>query len=275
MTINTWLVEATSSLKKAGIETARLDALILLEDTLNRDRSWLLAHDDTEISSEYQASLNNLFEQRLKHTPLAYLRGRSEFYGRSFVISRDVLVPRPESEAMIDQLKDIASKLNKDPSKLRVLDVGTGSGALAISAALELNGAIVEALDSDDLALETAKTNVDLFTLKINVFKSDLLFSILNYYDILLCNLPYVPDDYNLNEAAKHEPPIALFGGKDGLDLYRRLFKQVDKLTKKPLYILTESLPMQHSALVSLASLSGYKLTKTDRFIEVFKLAKA
>ena len=273
MTIKTWLDESTKSLKKSGIETSRLDALILLEDTLGKDRAWLLAHDETDLSEKNVDSLNILLEQRLNQTPLAYLREKAEFYGRNFVISRYVLVPRPESEAMIDQLKIIADNLSKDSHTPRILDVGTGSGALAVTAALELKQASVDALDNDPKTLKVAASNVDLFTQSISVFESDLLSNIRDFYDILLCNLPYVPDDFKINKAAKHEPTQAIFGGHDGLDLYRKLFKQVVLLSEKPLYILTESLPEQHTVLASIASLASYKLTKTDDFIQVFKLA--
>jgi release factor glutamine methyltransferase len=273
MTIKTWLDKATKSLKKAGIETARLDALILLEDILGKDRSWLLAHDETDLDNKNIDSLKILLEQRLNQTPLAYIRKKTEFYGRNFVISHNVLVPRPESEGIIDQLKAIADDMATGIDTLRVLDVGTGSGALAITAALELKQASVDALDNDPKALKVAKSNVDLFTLNIRVFESDLLANIRDFYDVLLCNLPYVPDDYQINKAATHEPPRAIFGGHDGLDLYRKLFKQVDLLSEKPLYILCESLPGQHTALASIASLASYKLAKTYDFVQVFNLA--
>jgi release factor glutamine methyltransferase len=255
MTIKTWLDKATKSLKKAGIETARLDALILLEDILGKDRSWLLAHDETDLDNKNIDSLKILLEQRLNQTPLAYIRKKTEFYGRNFVISHNVLVPRPESEGIIDQLKAIADDM--------ATDIDT----------LELKQASVDALDNDPKALKVAKSNVDLFTLNIRVFESDLLANIRDFYDVLLCNLPYVPDDYQINKAATHEPPRAIFGGHDGLDLYRKLFKQVDLLSEKPLYILCESLPGQHTALASIASLASYKLAKTYDFVQVFNLA--
>ncbi len=262
-----WLRIATQFLQSKGILTARLDALILLEDLLNTNRALLLAEPATELSDVQVAVLQKLLARRSHHEPMAYIRGKAEFYGRSFKISSAVLVPRPESEAIIELLKGITDL----PSKPRIADVGTGSGALGITAALELPHASVELLDIDESALQIAQANVALFTLHIVVTASDLLKQAIKYYDVLLCNLPYVPDEFAINKAAEHEPPLALFGGKDGLDLYRRLFEQITGLSKKPLYILCESLPEQHSLLADIAMKYGYNLQKTNDFIQQFK----
>ncbi|MDB5164390.1 MAG: putative Modification methylase, HemK family [Candidatus Saccharibacteria bacterium] len=266
MDAKSWLEQATTKLQSADIGTARLDALVLLEDCSGKDRSWLLAHPEFELGAEQVAKLEKLLGRRVQHEPLAYLRGRTEFYGREFVISAAVLEPRPESETMIDLLK----QLPKLPAKPRIADVGTGSGALGITAALELPEATVELLEIDEAALQVAKHNVDLFTLPISAAQSDLLASSSQNYDVLLCNLPYVPDAFQINTAALHEPPLAIFGGPDGLDLYRKLFEQIAQLSKQPLYILTEALPTQHNALQQIAEVHNYALSQTDDFIQVF-----
>lgn len=266
MTVNGWLKASVISLTKVGITTARLDSLVLLEDVLNRDRSWLLAHADAEISSADQARLKKLLSQRVKHVPLAYVRSKTEFYGREFVISHNVLVPRPESETMLDELKG----LPKLPTQPIIGDVGTGSGALGITAKLELPEAQVHLLDVDSQALEIAKMNVDKFTIDVTLRQQDLLVEDSTPYDALLCNLPYVPDNYTINDAAHHEPRIALFGGSDGLDLYRRLFQQLAQRSEKVLYILTEALPTQHAELADIAKHSHYDLLAENDFIQVF-----
>jgi release factor glutamine methyltransferase len=178
---------------------------------------------------------------------------------------------------MIELLKSLIETEQphfKTDSPLRIADVGTGSGALGITAVLEVPGTVVDLLDIDQKALETAKINVDKLTSGMTVTQSDLLRSADRHYDVLLCNLPYVPDDYQLNLAAGHEPKIAIFGGPDGLDIYRQLFKQVEKLTKQPLFILTEALPPQHAALDSIANQSGYSITQSEDFIQVFRVQK-
>jgi release factor glutamine methyltransferase len=269
MLANHWLPKATKKLEQAGTGTARLDALVLLEDVTGRDRAWLLAHPEHELSPDEQAELTKLLNKRAEHQPLAYVRGKTEFYGRTFVITPAVLEPRPESESMIDLLK----KLPNLPGKPFIADVGTGSGALGITAALELPNASVELLEIDLRALKVAQINVDKYTTSIKATQSDLLHGAVQKNDVLLCNLPYIPDNYALNQAAEREPSIAIFGGPDGLDLYRQLFKQVKELPKQPLFILTEVLPSQHRELAQIASRSGYRSVQVDDFTQVFKTA--
>ena len=128
----------------------------------------------------------------------------------------------------------------------------------------------VELLEIDKKAAKVAKINVDKFTLEISVILSDLLSNSSQDNDVLLCNLPYVPDDYQINTSAMREPRLAIFGGPDGLDLYRKLFKQVKLLSQQPLYILTESLPPQQAVLEGIALDHAYRLWQKDDFIQVF-----
>lgn len=268
MTIDGWLASGRKKLERAGIGTARLDALVLLEDVTRRDRAWLLAHYEHELSPDELAKLTKLLNRRVAHEPLAYVRTKSEFYGREFMITPAVLEPRPESETMIDLLK----KLPNLPKMPKIADVGAGSGALGITAALELPRAQVELLEIDPKAIKIAQKNVDKYTADVLVIRSDLLSGSRQDNNVLLCNLPYVPDSHKVNQAAMWEPRIAIFGGPDGLDVYRELFGQVRNSPKRPLFILTESLPPQHAALADIAADVGYDLTKTDDFIQVFKL---
>lgn len=273
MTTDKWLSKSAFRLKSAGLGTARLDILVLLEDVTGKDRGWLLAHPETEISADQETELEKLLKLRARHMPLSYIRGKTEFYGREFVLTPAVLEPRPETETMIDCLKDLYRNSPASKSgamRWRIADVGTGSGALGITAALEIPGSQVDLLDVDLQALKVAKTNVDRFTLNISVIESDLLSKAHKDYDVLLCNLPYVPDDYRINRSAMHEPALAIYGGTDGLDLYRRLYQQITALNKQPLYILTESLPFQHPELQAVAEKSGYQVVKKDDFIQVF-----
>lgn len=267
MNIGEWLKAGEKQLTEAGIGTARLDSLVLAEDTLETDRARLLAEPGLQLTSSQVEALQKLLSRRTQHEPLAYVRGKTEFYGREFLITPAVLEPRPESETMIDLLK----RLPRLPHNVRIADVGTGSGALGITAKLELTDATVELLDIDDQALQVAKSNVDLFTLDISFIKTDLLDGSSAGYDVLLCNLPYVPDDYQINTAATHEPRIAIFGGPDGLDLYRKLFMQLQNNSTQVLYILCESLPTQHKPLQQIASDAGYQMTAEQDFIQVFK----
>jgi release factor glutamine methyltransferase len=137
-----------------------------------------------------------------------------------------------------------------------------------------LPDAVVDLLDIDVKALIIAKTNVDKFTLSLTVLGSDLLAKTTEPYDVLLCNLPYVPDGFQINPAALQEPRLAIFGGPDGLDIYRKLFMQTSSLPHKPLYILTEALPPQHPELAAIALQSGYIQEQAVDFIQQFKYQK-
>lgn len=273
MTLNDWIKFATTTLSAASIQTANLDIIILLEDEIGKDRSWILAHPEKQLSKVNVGNLKNVLNRRAMHEPLAYIRGTCEFYGRSFNITHDVLQPRPESETFITLLAtilDARKNVYKLPAQPCIADVGAGSGAIGTTIALEYPETHVEMLEIDPKAAKVAKSNVDLFTLKIPVILSDLLINASENIDILVCNLPYVPDTFHINKAASQEPKLAIFGGHDGLDVYRRLFNQIKMRSYKPLLILTESLPPQHSDLNKIASICGYSLKKTDDFVQVF-----
>lgn len=276
--ISHWIKDSTTKLKKAGIATAQLDCLVLLEDETGKDRGWLLSHPEFELQGSVLKKLNTKIIQRARHVPLAYIRGKAEFYGREFAVNAHTLVPRPETETMIELLKMLM--LEVPPRALAesaIVDIGTGSGALAITAKLELPTAEVIATDIDEKCIDTAGANAIKLGADIVFFEGNLLEPLATRQPahsptIFLCNLPYVPDNFQINRAATHEPRHALFGGLDGLGLYRELFKQIKANSWKPAYILTESLPPQHELVARIAKAAGYKLAKTDDFIQLFEL---
>jgi release factor glutamine methyltransferase len=259
------LAHGQDRLEKAGIGSARLDVLILLEDLLHKDRSWILANPVHELSSGQFRKLDRKLERRQKHIPLAQIRGFTEFYGRKFKVNRHTLEPRPESETMIELLLKLEL-----PNKPAIADIGTGNGAIGITAALEIPGSRVDLYEISSGALAVAKHNTHLHELRLHTRKMNLLSRPLRPYDALLCNLPYVPDHWQINQAALAEPKIAIFGGKDGLDLYRKLFHQLQRFTWQPKYVLTEALPPQHSALEEIAMSNSFKLNFSQDFIQVF-----
>jgi release factor glutamine methyltransferase len=264
MKLGQFLKSSTAKLDKVDISSARLDALILLEDALHKDRAWILAHPEHEITNIQVERINKKLERRARHIPLAYVRGHTEFYGRKFKVNRHVLEPRPESEAMIE----LAKKLAKTGSA--IADVGTGSGALGITVALEVRDSIVDLYDISAGAVAVAKHNTHLHELHLHCRKMNLLNRPLRFYDIILANLPYVPNNWHINQAAMAEPKIAIFGGSDGLDIYRKLFAQLEHFTWKPKFVLTEALPPQHQKLAAIAENHGFELHTSDDFIQVF-----
>jgi len=271
-----WLIQATKKLEKSGISTARLDCLVLLEDATGKDRAWLLAHLNNNFSPLLQGrtlqTLNEQIKKRAMHEPLAYIRGKTEFYGREFIVNKDVLEPRPESETMIELLKQSANT-HQLVANSYVVDIGTGSGALAITAKLETPSVKVIATDIDHKCLQVAKKNANKYCVDIEFYKGNLLdpLSTKRYaLYAILANLPYVPDSYQINQAAAMEPRKAIYGGVDGLDIYRQLFDQINWGNCRVQYLLTESLPFQHKALKSIAQKTGFKLVKTNDFIQLF-----
>lgn len=268
VTLENCLYKSVGILETAGIGTARLDVLVLLEDLIGKNRAWVLAHPEFKLTNSEQEKLNNWLSQRSTHIPLAFIRGKTDFYGREFIINQNVLEPRPESETMIDLVK----KYIGDEST--IADIGTGSGALAISIKLELPNSEVVATDIDSKCLIIAKQNAKKLLADIKFLRGNLftpLQELNQKFNTVIANLPYVPIDFKVNQAAMMEPKIAIFGGQDGLDLYRQLFLQTKKLKYLPELIFTESLPFQHLELTNIAKKNGYIQIKEDDFIQVFK----
>lgn len=268
MTIGTFLTSSVKRLQHAGVDSARLDCLILLEDVLGQNRAHILAHPEQEISDSIEKKMNKKIEQREKSIPLAYIRGRAAFYGRTFLVNSDVLVPRPETETMIELVKSLQL-----PPKTTFADIGTGSGCIGITIALEIPNSIVHLYDISPSALAVATKNSLQHSVSTPLFRAtNLLQDLKQSYDVLLANLPYVPKNFPINAAARYEPGIALFGGDDGLDLYRTFWAQVAQLPIKPRHILTESFTIQHSPITILAAQAGYRAVKTNGLIQQFNL---
>jgi release factor glutamine methyltransferase len=264
MAVGSFLADATAKLKEAGIDSARLDVLILLENALNVDRANILAHPEQQTTPQQELELNNKIAQRAKHIPLAYLLGYAMFYGRRFLVNEKVLVPRPETESMIELLK-------KAPLATRpiIADIGTGSGCIGITAALEVKDSHVLLCDISPDALNIAGLNTKKLEAKATVKQTNLLQGLKNI-DVVLANLPYVPTGLEVNKAVEYEPKLAVFSGDDGLDIYRVFWPQIGRL--KPAFVLCESLIIQHGKMAEMALNAGYKLNKTEGLAQQFSL---
>lgn len=271
MEISSWLKNARLKLSRES-GTSQLDAEVMLAFVLNADRSWLHAHPDEIITENNLAILNNYLQRRAVHEPLAYILNKTEFYGREFYIKNGVLVPRPESETLIDMCIKLVH--NKELSDVLIIDVGCGSGALGITMGLELTDVKVIGIDIDSTCLEVSKFNADKHGVSVELINSNLLENVVdvkNYKNIIvIANLPYVPDSHAINASAMTEPKHAIFGGPDGLSLYRKLFEQLKKLNPHPCYVFTESLPPQHEELKTIANKHSYQLMEEQDFIQLF-----
>lgn len=267
MKIANWLSANTSLLSNAGIATPRLDCLVLLEDVTGLSRAHLLTYPEKDLNQKVLKTLDMQVGERSRHQPLAYIRGKTEFYGREFIVSPSVLEPRPESETMIDILKQL------QPGN-SIIDIGCGSGALGLTAKLEHSSVNVTLVDIDPKCLDVTKRNAAKHGITVSITRSDLVSDIPDASidnAIILANLPYVPDEFTLNQAAMNEPKLAIFGGADGLDVYRRLFEQLTKRTILPSFLFCESLPSQHAALAKIARTYGYTLSLAEDFIQIFR----
>ncbi len=219
-----WLGEHDSS-------NPRLDAEVLLAHLLRRNRLGLwLVHDmpvDESVLSAYRA----LLKRRQQGEPVAYILGRREFYGRDFAVSPACLIPRPETEHVVDAALERLRQRASEGRRLRCLDLGTGSGCIAITLALECPGAEVVALDSSAAALEVSRANAQSLNANVDFHHGD-MFAFLNGsgpWDLVVSNPPYI----TLNEAAslqrdvrEHEPHAALFSGADALAFHERLLRE-------------------------------------------------
>ena len=260
---------ATERLQKSGVSTARLDSLVLLEDILKTPRANLLAHPEREVTPEQVEQLQLAITRRASHEPLAYIRGKAPFYGRDFFVTPDVLVPRPETEALIELFAGLA--LPKHP---KIIDVGTGSGCIGITLALEYPHTTVDLCDISPAAVVVAAKNAkQLEAHNVQVQQRDLLEGVQrDTYDIVVANLPYVPKEFPINRAASHEPALALFSGEDGLDHYRTFWQQIKQLSPQPQYVLCESFPTQHIVMSGLAQKADYTLLSVADFVQLFGL---
>jgi len=244
VTIAEFLRNTTQQFAAAGILTARLDTQVLLERALKQNKAWLLAHGEEEITPEKLAVLQAQAAHRASREPLAYIVQTQEFYGRNFVVTPDVLIPRPETEAIIEELKALPL-----PDQSCVLDVGTGSGAIAITAALELPHLHTEACDVSVAALAVAQKNAQRLDATVTFFESDLLTRAEHKYHAILANLPYVAKNWERSPETNFEPGLALFAANNGLELIKKLIVQAPKQLNKNGYLLLEADPRQFAAI--------------------------
>jgi release factor glutamine methyltransferase len=265
MTIKEQLHLVTKQLKTP---TPRLDAEVLLCHVLGKNKAWLLAHDDAVLTDAQIKKYSEAIARRAAGEPLAYIVGSKEFYGRDFVVNKHVLVPRPESESFIELLKELKNDTTIDGFLHTVIDIGTGSGCLAITTKLEFPDTFVTATDTSSAALKVAIANALRYETPVVFKKQSLLTGDKQGYDVILANLPYVPEAMQ-DPSIMHEPTKALFSGADGLDHYRALFSQLSY--KHIRFVLVESLQLQHKAVILLAKAASYELVKTDGLVQAFR----
>ena len=228
MTLKTALLQGQRLLEEAAVPEPRLTAEVLLAHATQKDRVWLIAHSDEELIELWWIHYGRYLHQRIAGKPTQYITGKQEFYGRDFHVTPAVLIPRPETELLIEAVLERLSAPSRSllfgsGQALNILDVGTGSGAIAITLALETT-AQVTATDISPDALEIAKSNAERLGASVHFRECDLIPA--GKFDLIVSNPPYVAlaDKPTLQrEVRDHEPELALYGGEDGLEIYRRL----------------------------------------------------
>lgn len=231
------LKKGEALLKAANNQWAANDSRVLLSFALNRDKTFLLSHYDYQLTADEKANFEKLIELRAKGMPLQYITGQQEFMSLKFLVNSHVLIPRQETEILVETIVEYAEKLGKS-SNISILEIGTGSGCIAVSLAFYIKNCFVTAVDISEEALQTAKSNAVLNGVdkKINFILSDLFENVgNNKFDIIVSNPPYIRKEELAQldiEVREYEPITALDGGMDGLDFYRAIVEEAPAYLK-------------------------------------------
>jgi len=238
MIIREALRNATERLESHRVSSPRLNAEVILAHCLEVDKTYLYTHDDRTLGDvEFQKIEDALYE-RISGVPVQYIVGRQEFYGRYFTVNPDVLIPRPETEYIVEAVLDL-----HPPSGSSIIDVGTGSGCIGLTLALEIPEAQVTITDVSYVALLTAKSNAVQLGATASIVCMDLLDAVRGPFDIVVSNPPYVSREETSRlqiEVREHEPHVALFGEEDGLAAYRKLIPSAERVLKPGGHLIME-----------------------------------
>ena len=268
MIISEWLKTATKSLKNIGISSARLDAELILANTLRKNRTYLHAHLDEEIDPRRFDIANARLDLRLDRVPIAYILGYKEFYGRRFTVSPSVLIPRPESEDLISLFLELTAS---EIAEKVLIDVGTGSGCLGITAKLERSNLSVILSDISKPALNIAEKNANALNADVHIQQQSLLNGQLKPVDYIFANLPYVDKNWDVSPELQYEPDIALFAEEEGLKLILQLISQAPRCLTPEGLLFIEADPQQHNRIIDEATKNGFVKERVLNYILVLR----
>jgi release factor glutamine methyltransferase len=261
-------------------DRARADAELLLSHVLQTSRTWLIANRNAEIGFDHWQQYYGLLERRYRGEPIQYITGQCEFYGLPFRVTPDVLIPRPETEHLVEKTIEMTTQPGAPSFRrslpegrettnpnypTRIIDVGTGSGAVVVALAVQLPQAAFTAIDISPAALAIARENAARNGVEnqIRFLEGDLLAPVAGQtFDLIVSNPPYVPDtDHALIavEVREHEPAVALFAGQDGLDIYRRLIPAAFAALVPGGFLLLEIGFTQSQAIEGLLRSAGFE----------------
>jgi len=262
-TVGTALDAAVRRLYAAGIDTARLDARLLLGDVLKLETADLVAHPERALAAPEGERFRDLIERRCRHQPVSQLLARREFWGLSFRVTADTLIPRPETETVVEQaLAGIADRAQT----LRILDLGTGTGCLLLTLLHELPQATGLAIDRSPAALAVARANAEALGLaeraefRLGNWTEELAES----FELIVSNPPYISTadmEQLAAEVARHEPHLALHGGWDGLDCYRAIARGLSECLRRDGRLILEIGAEQGDSVAAIFAAAGFACT--------------
>lgn len=263
MIIKEVLKLAVDKLKSNEIEDASLKAKILLAEVLEKEKEYLLIHDQEEVSDNNLSMFMNWIERLEKEEPLQYILNKQEFMGLQFYVDNNVLIPQPDTENLVEEVILLSEKIEKKDEKIKILDMCTGSGAIAISLVKYVKDSLVYASDISKKALKIAEENATRNLASVAFLESDIFKSILPafQFDIIVSNPPYIETDVvkTLPKEVQAEPSIALDGGEDGLKFYREIIKNAKEYLKEDGYLAFEIGYNQKDSVMNLLKENGYK----------------
>ena len=269
-TIQRLLAWTTDFFRERGIESPRLDAEVLLSALLGRDRMYLYVHFDEPLEPEELARFRGYVKERAAHVPLAYVLGRREFMGLDFRVTRDTLIPRPDTEILVQCAVDfLRARMAVGTTACTIADIGTGTGAIALSTLHYTEGTRADAVDISPAAAAVARENAEMLGLteRVAVHVGDLLAPLAGRrYDMILSNPPYIPtaDIAGLMpEVRSYEPHLALDGGTDGLNIYRRLMAEAPMMLKDGGAVAVE-VGIDEAAAVAALAIEHPRIVRTE-----------
>lgn len=257
MNIKDLLIFGTKYLKDNNIDEANLKCKILLASILKVSKEYLIIHDLEELAENIVTEFKNKIEDIKNGKPIQYITNKQEFMGLNFYVNENVLIPQPDTEILVEE---VISKMKQNIS-LTILDLCTGSGAIAISIAKNIDKLMVSASDISDKALEIAKKNAEANNVQVNFILSDMLENINSKFDCIVSNPPYIEDSIisTLPKEVQNEPYIALSGGEDGLKFYRIIAENAKKFLNDNGFVAVEIGYNQKDKVIQIFENEGYK----------------
>lgn len=282
ITIRDWYNYSTHLLQLHNIKSEQTDSLLLLELVTGFERKQLLVHFDNVLKESQKKLLNHYLNIRLTNYPMAYIIKKVNFYGYDFIVNQNVLIPRPETEILVQKSLllinfwltiqkltlsyIVVPKFIKTNFQLKGVDLGCGSGNIGISITKQIPNIRVDLVDNSSKSLKICRLNVVKNNCKNKVINKDFNELDFNDYRFIVANLPYLPLKFPINAEAKFEPSSALYAGKDGLDDYIKLFNLLKKHNRKVLLIIIEKFNIFDQELITLAKNAGYKVIFNEKF---------